>query len=241
MAELTYRRIVLKVSGEGFAGPGGFGINPDALGHVTREIRQVRETGVQVAVVVGGGNIIRGSTFAPQCGIAEATAHHMGMLATIINGLALQESLESTGVPARVLSSIAVASVCEAFARRRCIRHLEKGHVTILVGGTGRPFVTTDTAAAVAAAEIGADAVLKATQVDGVYSADPKSDPSAERYQNLSYDRVMDERLGVMDLSAVDLCRRNDVPIVVFNLHEPGNMKHIIGGEAIGTVISKSS
>jgi len=238
--ELIYRCVVLKVSGEGFAGSGGFGISPEPLAHMTNEIRQVHNAGIQVAVVVGGGNFIRGGTFAPQCGIAEATAHHMGMLATVINGLALQESLEQTGVPTHVLSAFAVASVCEPYARRRCIRHLEKGRVTILVGGTGRPFVTTDTAAAVAAAEIGADAILKATQVDGVYSADPKSDPSAKFYPNLSFDKVMDERLGVMDLSAIDLCRRNNIPIVVFDLHKSGNMARIIAGESIGTVISKS-
>ena len=240
-AKLAYRRVVLKVSGEGFAGPGGFGISPESIGHVTSEIRQVHDAGVQVAVVVGGGNIVRGGPFASQCGMAEATAHYMGMLATVINGLALQETLERAAVQARVLSAIAVASVCEPFVRRRCIRHLEKGRVVILTGGTGRPFVTTDTAAALAAAEIGADAVLKATQVDGVYSADPKSDPAAEFYPQLSYDRVIDERLKVMDLSAVDLCQVNDIPIVVFSLHESGHMKRIIRGEAIGTVIAKSS
>ena len=238
-SKLVFRRVVLKVSGEGLAGPDGYGIGGETLGRVAEEIRQGREAGVEIAVVVGGGNIVRGATLAGQSAIPEATAHHMGMVATVINGLALQEALESVGVPARVLSAIAVASVCEPHDRRRCVHHLEKGRVAILAGGTGRPFVTTDTAAAIAALEISADAVLKATQVDGVYSADPVKDPKAEFYPTISYDRVIDERLKVMDISAVDLCQQHRIPIVVFNLHEPGHLKRIIGGEKIGTVISR--
>ncbi len=234
-----YHRVLLKISGEGLAGPQGFGIGGDALTHVANEIQQAHELGVQIAVVVGGGNILRGHTFAQNTQIPEATAHYMGMLATVMNALALQETLEARRLQTRVLSSIEVASVCEPYIRRRCIHHLEKGRVAILAAGTGRPFVTTDTAAALAAVEIGADALFKATQVDGVYSADPKKEPEAERYEQLSYDSVIDKRLKVMDVSAIDLCQRNAVPIVVFNLHKPGNMKRILEGEAIGTIISK--
>lgn len=235
----AYRRVLLKVSGEGLAGEDGFGIGGKALAHVAGEIRDVHALGVQVGIVVGGGNILRGERFSRETHITEATAHYMGMLATVMNALALQETLEAAGLQTRVLSSIAIASVCEPFIRRRAIRHLEKGRVVILGAGTGRPFVTTDTAAALAAVEIGADALLKATQVDGVYSADPKKDPNARFYEQLSYDRVIDERLKVMDLSAVDLCQRNGMPIVVFNLHTPGNMRRIICGEPGGTRVTR--
>jgi len=237
VSEGKYGRVVLKVSGEGLAGADGFGIGGEALRRVADEIASVHEAGVQVAIVIGGGNILRGSTFAETSQIPEATAHYMGMLATVINALALQETLEAKGMPAHVMSSIAIASVGEPFSRRRCIRYLDKGHVVVLAAGTGRPFVTTDTAASLAAAEIHADALLKATQVDGVYSADPRKDPSAEFYPTLDYRQVIDERLAVMDLSAVDMCQRNKIPIVVFNLHKSGNMKRIIAGEKIGTVI----
>ncbi|UCD28408.1 MAG: UMP kinase [Planctomycetota bacterium] len=237
-AEAKYRRVILKISGEGLSAPQGFGIGSEALIRVAGEIQQVHDAGVQVAVVIGGGNILRGKIFAEQCRISETTAHYMGMLATVINALALQETLESRGIETRVLSSIPVSSVCETFVRRRCVRHLEKGRVTILAAGTGRPHVTTDTAAALAAVEVKADALFKATQVDGVYSADPKKDPNARLFEKLSYDRVINDRLEVMDISAVDLCQRNGVPIIVFNLHRPGNMKRIIEGEKIGTVVS---
>lgn len=234
-----YRRIQLKLSGEGLAGPDGSGIGSEALRKVAEEIRSVHELGVQVGVTIGGGNILRGGTFASQSHIPEATAHYMGMLATVINALALQETLEAMNLDTRMMSSIAIASVGEPFVRRRCLHHLDKGRVVLLAAGTGRPFVTTDTAAALSAAEIGADALFKATQVDGVYSADPKKDPKAEFYPTLSYDRVINERLKVMDLSAVDMCQRNNIPIVVFNLHRPGNMKRIIQGDPLGTVIYK--
>jgi uridylate kinase len=202
------------------------------------EIREVGGLGVQMAVVVGGGNILRGSAFARDGGFPEATAHYMGMLATVLNALAMQETLEGMGVPTRVLSALPVAMVCEPFVRRRCVHHLEKGRVVILAGGTGRPFVTTDTAAALGAAEIGADVVIKATQVDGVYSADPKKDPKARLYNRLTYDQVINDRLAVMDLSAVELCQRCRIPIVVFNLHVGGNLKRIILGETLGTIVS---
>ncbi|MHC4443524.1 MAG: UMP kinase [Planctomycetota bacterium] len=233
-----FKRIVLKLSGEGLSGSQGFGIDSQALRRVAEEIQQVCNAGVQVAIVVGGGNILRGTSFAEECHVSEATAHYMGMLATVINALALQETLEAGGLETRVLSSIPVASVCETFIRRRCVRHLEKGRVAVLAGGTGRPYVTTDTAAALAAVEIKADALFKATQVDGVYSADPKKDPQAELFDQLSYDRVINERLEVMDISAVDLCQRSNIPIIVFNLHKSGNIRRIIDGEKTGTIVS---
>jgi uridylate kinase len=238
-SKARYARVLLKVSGEGLAGPEGFGIGGAALDHVARELREVHELGVQIGVVVGGGNILRGETFARNAKIAEATAHYMGMLATVMNALALQETLEAMDLQTRVLSSLEVAQVCEPYIRRRAIHHLEKGRIVILAAGTGRPFVTTDTAAALSAVELKAAALFKATQVDGVYSADPKKNPAAEFYEQVSYDRVIDERLKVMDMSAIDLCQRNHVPIIVFNLHEPGNMRRIIEGQCIGTVISK--
>jgi uridylate kinase len=234
----VYRRVLLKISGEGLAGADGFGIAADALGHVCGEIREVGGLGVQLAVVVGGGNILRGSAFARDGKFPEATAHYMGMLATVMNALAMQEVLEGMGVPTRVLSALPVATVCEPFVRRRCVHHLEKGRVVVLAGGTGRPFVTTDTAAALGAAEIGADVVVKATQVDGVYSADPKKDPKARLYDRLTYDQVINDRLAVMDLSAVELCQRCRIPIVVFNLHVSGNLKRVVLGEPVGTVVS---
>jgi len=234
----AFKRILLKLSGEGLAGAEGFGIGAEGLHRVAEEIQQVHAAGVEVAIVVGGGNILRGSPFAEKAGIGEATAHYMGMLSTVINALALQETMENLGLETRVMSSIPVASVCETFVRRRCLRHLEKGRIVILAAGTGRPFVTTDTASALAAVEIMADALFKATQVDGVYSADPKKDSKARFYDKLSYDQVINERLGVMDISAVDLCQRNGIPIVVFNLHKAGNMNRVIKGENVGTIIS---
>jgi uridylate kinase len=237
LAKPRFARILLKISGEGLAGPGGFGVGGEALAHIAEEVRSVHDLGVQIAIVVGGGNILRGEKFSRETRITEATAHYMGMLATVINALALQETLEAGGMQTRVLSSINVASVCEPFIRRRAIRHLEKGRVVVLAAGTGRPYVTTDTAAAQSAVELQADALLKATQVDGVYSADPKKDPDAKFYERLSYDRVIDERLKVMDVSAVDLCQRNGVRIHVFNLHKPGNLKRLIQGEPVGTTI----
>lgn len=241
MAErkLAYRRIQLKISGEGLAGQNGFGVGGDALERAAAEIKSVHDLGVQVGVTVGGGNILRGETFSQQAHFPAATAHYMGMLATVINGLALQETLEAMGLATRVMSSIDISSVCEPFIRRRFINHLENGRVVILVSGTGRPFMTTDTAAALSAVEIKADALFKATQVDGVYSHDPKLHPDATFYEKLTYDQVIDERLKVMDLSAVDMCQRNGVPIRIFNLHHAGNMKRVVEGEAVGTIISK--
>ncbi|MFO0973474.1 MAG: UMP kinase [Phycisphaerae bacterium] len=236
-----YRRIVLKISGEGFCPPGGFGIDGDTIDRIASEIIEVARLGAQVAIVVGGGNFLRGSSVAENSkAIHPASAHYMGMLATVINALALQEVLESKGQLTRVQSSITITAVCEPFIRRRCIRHLEKGRVVIVAAGTGRPFVTTDTAAALVAVEIGADCVLKATKVDGVYSADPMKDKSARRYDVLGYNQVINDRLKVMDVSAIDMCQRNGVPIVVFSLMTPGNMRRVVSGERVGTTIDES-
>jgi len=240
-SKCAYKRVLLKLSGESLAGTERFGVSGDALKRLAGEVRAVHRLGVELAIVVGGGNILRGSAFAANGDFPAATAHYMGMLATVMNALALQEALEASGVPARVLSALPVNSVCETFYRLRCLHHLEKGRVVILAGGTGRPFVTTDTAAAVGAAEIDAEAVVKATQVDGVYSADPKKDPKAKLYDRLTYAQVINDRLAVMDLSAVELCERCGIRIVVFNAHKAGNLKRVVMGEAVGTTVGETS
>ena len=237
MAELKYRRVLLKISGEGLCNPGSTGIDGERLSRLAKEIKLVVDLGVQLCVVVGGGNIVRGRVIAQDSAIEEVTGHYMGMLATVINALAIQDTLESLGVPTRVQSAVAVDRVCEKFIRRRAVRHLEKDRVVIFAGGTGNPFVTTDTGAALRAAEIAADVLLKATKVDGVYTADPVTDPSATRIDKLTYNEVIDQRLGVMDVSAVDLCQRNGIPIIVLDLNTPGNMKAVVGGAGVGTII----
>jgi len=237
MAEPLYRRVVLKISGEGLCVAGGAGIDGGRLHRLAEEIKLVVDLGVQVCVVVGGGNIIRGSVIAKETSIEETTGHYMGMLGTVINALAIQDTLESLGVPTRVLSAIAVDRVCETFIRRRAIRHLEKGRVVIFAAGTGNPFVTTDTGAALRCAEVRADVLLKATKVDGVYTADPKQDRSAQRIAELTYNEVIDQRLKVMDVSAVDLCQRGAIPIIVLDLNRPGNMRDVILGAGEGTII----
>ena len=233
-----YQRVLLKISGEGLCRPGETGIDGTALRHIAKEIMTVREIGVEVAVVVGGGNFLRGATVANEARLQEATAHYMGMLATVINALALQDVLEDMGQQVRVQSSIEIHSACESFIRRRCIRHLEKGRVVILAAGTGRPFVTTDTAAALGAVEIGADVLCKATKVDGVYTADPVKDKDAKLMPSLDYNQVIDQRLKVMDVSAIDLCQQHGVPILVFNLMEQGNMRKAVMGQKVGTLIA---
>lgn len=238
--EPKYSRVVLKISGEGLCASKNQGIDGKELSRIAEEIKSVTELGAQVVVVVGGGNFFRGESLARSEGIQPATAHYMGMLATVLNGLAIQDTLESMGVPTRVQSAIAVDRVCEKFIRRRCIRHLEKGRVVILTAGTGNPFVTTDTCAAQRAVEINANALLKATKVDGIYSADPLTDPNAKLYRELSYDQVIRERLAVMDLSAFDLCQQHDIPIVVFNLGVEGNMARVVSGKKIGTLVTGS-
>jgi uridylate kinase len=237
VAEEAYQRILLKLSGEALLGREDYGIDPRMIHRIAAEIRDVTRLGVQVAVVIGGGNIFRGAGLA-ESGIDRVTGDHMGMLATVVNALALQDSMESMGVDARVMSAVSVHDVCEDYIRRRAIRHLEKDRVVICAGGTGNPFFTTDTAAALRAIEIGADLVLKATKVAGVYSADPAEDPSAELYDQLSYDHVIESKLGVMDTNAIVLCRDQRMPIRVFNVFEEGALVRLVKGEPIGTLVS---
>jgi len=236
----AYRRIVLKLSGEALAGSQGFGIDPPVLDRIGEEVRDVTDLGVQVAIVIGGGNIFRGVA-ASAAGMDRATADYMGMLATVINALALQDALEKAGVQTRVLSAIEMRAVAEPYIRRRAIRHLEKNRVVIFAAGTGNPFFTTDTAGALRAVEIGADAIIKATKVDGVYSADPKRDPAAKRLDRLTYIEVLNRGLGVMDTTAISLCMDNKLPIVVFYLMEAGNIKRIVLGEPVGSIVSSSA
>ena len=233
-----WSRIVLKVSGEAFAGAASTGIDGTVVRRIAEDIVDLRSAyAVDVAVVVGGGNIWRGMTGAG-AGMDRAQADYMGMLATVINGLALQDTLEQLGQPTRVQTAIHMAQVAEPYIRRRAVRHLEKGRVVIFAGGTGNPFFTTDTTAALRAVEIEADAVLKATQVDGIYTADPKTDPSAELIRELSYMEVLNRGLKVMDATAISLCMDNDLPIVVFDLLERGNVRSLLGGSSIGTLVS---
>ncbi|MBN1512239.1 MAG: UMP kinase [Phycisphaerae bacterium] len=237
MAKPKYNRVLLKVSGEGLCEKGAKGIDGPALQKVASEIKQVAELGVQLCLVVGGGNIVRGAELARDTHIVEVTGHYMGMLGTVINALAIQDTLEGIGIDTRVQSAVAVDRVCEKFIRRRAIRHLEKGRVVIFAGGTGNPFVTTDTCAALRATEVGAQIVLKATKVDGVYDCDPVGNPEARRFTHLTYNDVIDQRLKVIDVSAVDMCQRNHIPLIVFNLNVPGNMRRAVLGEPIGTLI----
>jgi len=235
-----YRRIVLKLSGEALAGDQGYGIDPPVLDRVGAEIREVIDLGVQVAIVIGGGNIFRGIA-ASAAGMDRATADYMGMLATIINALALQDALEKASLQTRVLSAIEMRAVAEPYIRRRAIRHLEKGRVVIFAAGTGNPFFTTDTAGALRAVEIGADVIVKATKVDGIYSADPKKDPTARRIERASYIEVLNQGLGVMDTTAISLCMDNKLPIVVFDLTHAGNIKRLVLGEPVGSIVSSAA
>ncbi len=236
-APLRYRRILLKLSGEALAGGQGYGIDPDVLVRVAEEVKGVVDLGVEVALVIGGGNIFRGLA-ASTSGMERATADYMGMLATVINALALQDAVEKTGVPTRVLSAIEMRAVAEPYIRRRAIRHLEKGRVVIFAAGTGNPFFTTDTAAALRAVEIGAEVILKATKVDGVYSADPKKDSAAIRIPRLGYIEVLNRGLAVMDATAISLCMDNKLSIVVFDLTECGNIVRIVKGESVGSLVA---
>jgi uridylate kinase len=233
---LHYQRVLLKISGEALAGEAGYGIGPDAVGAFAREIQEVHAQGCELALVVGGGNIFRGLT-GSAFGVDRATGDYMGMLATVINSLALQNALETLGVPTRVLSAIAIQEVAEPYIRRRATRHLEKGRVVIFAAGTGNPYFSTDTAASLRAMEIGAEVILKATKVDGVYSADPKLEPRALRYRELSYIDVLNRGLKVMDSTAISLCMDNGLPIIVFNLLKPGNIRKAVTGEPIGTLV----
>lgn len=218
-------------------GKSDYGIDPDMLKRIALELKELTELGVQVAIVVGGGNIFRGEGLA-RSGMDRVTGDHMGMLATVINALAMQDSLESVGIAARVMSAVQINAVCEDYIRRRAIRHLEKGRVTIFAAGTGNPFFTTDSAASLRAIEIGADLLLKGTKVNGVYNADPKKDSAATMFETVSFDHALNNKLGVMDATAMVMCRDNDLNIRVFNLNEPGSLKRIMLGETIGTLVS---
>lgn len=233
------RRVVLKLSGESFCRSGESGISLSEMSIICEQIKRVVANNVQLAIVCGGGNILRGKQFSEvNSTIIPSTAHYMGMLATVINALALQDALEAAGVPTRVQSAIRMDVVAEPFIRRRCIRHLEKGRVVILAAGTGSPFVTTDTAAAQRARELDADLLVKATRVDGVYSADPEKNPHAVRYSDISFDEVLRQNLQVMDMTAIHHCKEHNIPIVVLNYQKPGNIERVIAGERLGTRVS---
>ncbi len=233
-----YQRILLKLSGEILAGDTGHGIDETVMGQIAGEIRDVVALGVQVGIVTGGGNIFRGLAASTR-GMDRVGADYMGMLATVINGLALQHALEKRGLYTRVMSAIEMARVCEPYIRRRAVRHLEKGRIVIMAAGTGNPYFTTDTAAALRAIEIGADVILKATRVDGVYSGDPLKEPDATFFPRITYKDILDRGLGVMDLTAVTLCKENRLPIVVFNLGQRGNLLKVAEGETVGTSVGE--
>jgi uridylate kinase len=238
MGESKYNRVLLKLSGESFCKPGEFGIDREALESIAERLSEVCELGPQVAVVVGAGNFLRGESFSQVSGIPRNTADYMGMLATIINACALQETLEKLGQPTRVLSAIEVPAMCEPFIRRRAIRHLERGRVAILAGGTGNPFFTTDTCAALRASELDVNLLIKATKVEGVYSDDPEKNANAQLFEELSYDQVLNANLRIMDHSAINLCRDNNIPIIVLNIFKKGNITKALCGQRIGTRIS---
>jgi uridylate kinase len=231
------RRILVKLSGEALMGTEDYGIDPKMLRRVANEIREVMSLGMQVAVVIGGGNIFRGAGLA-RAGMDRVTGDHMGMLATVMNSLALQDAVEAMGLYARVMSAIRINEVCEEYIRRRAVRHLEKGRIVILAAGTGNPFFTTDTAASLRAIEINADLLLKATKVNGVYSDDPMINPAATRYERLTFDKVLTDRLNVMDATAIVMCRDNNLPLRVFDLTLPGELLRIVRGEDVGTLVT---
>jgi uridylate kinase len=233
-----YSRVVLKLSGEAFGHTGKSGISVDETLHIAHQAKRVRDSGVQLAIVIGAGNILRGAQFsAGGTVITETTAHYMGMLATVLNGLALQDALENLHCETRMLTAVRMENVAEPYIRRRALRHLEKGRIVILAGGTGNPYVTTDTAAALRARELEADILLKATKVDGVYSEDPEINPHALRYEKLTYGQVLRDNLRVMDAAAIDMCRVAKLPILVFNFKRDGNIERAIAGHAIGTLV----
>lgn len=234
---LRYRRILLKLSGEALLGEGQYGVDPKFCAFIARQVAEVHSRGVEVGIVVGGGNIFRGLAASAR-GMDRATGDYIGMLATVMNGLALQDAIERVGIPVRVMSAIAMNEIAEPYIRRRAVRHLEKGRVTIFVAGTGNPYFTTDTAAALRAVEIGAGVLLKATKVDGVYDADPMKDPNATRYTSLTYQDLLRDQLKVLDAAAVSLCSENDLPIIVFDLNQPDNISKVAAGEPVGTLIS---
>jgi len=232
-----YSRILVKLSGEALMGEGDYGVDPLVLKRIAGEINDIAQMGVQVAVVIGGGNIFRGAGLA-RAGMDRVTGDHMGMLATVMNSLAMQDALESFGLYARVMSAIRINQVCEDYIRRRAVRHLEKGRVVIFAAGIGNPFFTTDTAASLRAIEINAELLLKATKVNGVYSDDPLTNPAAVRYERLTFDKVLADKLNVMDATAVVMCRDNRLPLRVFNLNNPGDLTRIVRGEDVGTAVT---
>jgi len=231
-----YQRILLKLSGEALMGEHQFGIDPNIVNRIAQEVKELHDTGIEVAMVIGGGNIFRGASLSQE-GLHRVTGDHMGMLATVINALALQDAMESHGLHVRVMSALPIHNVCEDFIRRRALRHLEKGRIVIFAAGTGNPFFTTDTAASLRGIEVGADVVIKGTKVDGVYSSDPVKDPAAVLYEKLGYDEVINDRLAVMDTTAIVLCRDNKIPICVFNMNKQGALMRVIMGENEGTLV----
>ncbi len=237
MSDPVYRRVLLKLSGEALMGGQSYGIDPAVASQIALDVGEIQALGVQTAVVIGGGNIFRGVAASAR-GMDRATGDYMGMLATVINALALQDALEQHGILTRVVTAIEMRAVAEPFIRRRAIRHLEKGRVVVFAAGTGNPYFTTDTAAALRAMEMKADVILKATKVDGIYSADPVTNPDATKYDRISYLRVLEQGLKVMDATAISLCMDNRLPIVVFNLRTPGNLKRAIMGEEVGSTVS---
>lgn len=233
-----YRRVLLKLSGEAFCKPGGFGIDAEEVELIASEVKAAASIGAQVAVVVGGGNIIRGAALAEAGHIHRATADYMGMLGTVINALALKEKLASLGVDCRIMSAIEIRAVAESFIRGRALRHLEKGRVVILAAGTGNPFFTTDTCASLRATELECDILLKATKVDGVYSADPRKDPKATRYDRLTFQEALDKKLKIMDTAALAMCQENEIPVLVFDFKQRGNIRRVVQGEKVGTLVT---
>ena len=238
MADPVFRRILLKLSGEALLGSRGFGVDPETVYRIAQEVHDVHQLGVQVAIVVGGGNFIRGVAASAQ-GVDRVVADHMGMLATVINALALQDALEKRGSATRVVTAIEMREVAEPFIRRRAIRHIEKGRVVVLAGGTGNPYFSTDTAAALRAMELKAEVILKATKVDGVYDADPKKVPGAKMFAQIKYLDVLSRGLAVMDTTAISMCMDNSLPIIVFNLNVPGNLGRVVLGEKIGSLVAR--
>lgn len=234
---VKYKRIMLKLSGEALMGDQSFGLDPAMLQHYSQEIKAITDLGVQVSIVIGGGNIFRGLN-ADSSGIERVQGDYMGMMATVINGMALQSTLEGIGLYTRLISAIEMKQIAEPYIRRRAIRHLEKGRVVIFCAGTGSPYFTTDSAAALRANEINADVILKGTKVDGIYNADPEKNPSAEKFDRISFSKVISMGLGVMDMTAFTLCQENNLPIVVFNITKAGNLKRIVQGESIGTLVN---
>jgi len=236
-----FKRVLLKISGESFSRPGDGGIDSNELRKIASEIAAVAGTGVNLAVVVGGGNMIRGANLARRLGIDQSTADYMGMLGTVMNGMALKEAVENLDQPARLLSAINMPSIAEPFIRKRALRHMEKGRCIILAAGTGNPFFTTDTCASLRATELNCEVVLKATKVDGVYESDPVANPGARRFDELTFSQAIEERLGVMDLTALSMCMEHDLPVIVFNFKEAGNIMRVVQGEPVGTLIHNTA